>query len=212
MANKDIDARVMAALPQGEQLRAAFLPSLTSYGSGGNPYAPDSHRPEVFTGLRMPGDGWGAFIGTLGRLLTNDIAHTPVKAIADPAQREKLKKRQSVFYGAWESGAGQLLAAVQPRSKAGVVTALAVTDRALRVVYVQRRRGSHAKLGETTSLGWFCSLQQLAWVRKHPAWGEGKSYEFGFPDGSWGVLGLQGQAELEQHYPDVLPQKAATPL
>lgn len=212
MANKDIDERVAAALPQGERFRAAFLPELASYSNGGDPYAPDEHRPEVFTGLRMPGDGWGRFIGTLGRIVTSDLMHSPVKGCSDPAQREKLKKRQNVFYGGWTSSAGQLLAAVQPRSKAGVVPTVTLTDRALRVVYVQRRRGSFAKLGGATALGWSCPLNRLSWVREHPAWGTGTSYEFGFPDSSWGVLALQGEDDFRQHYPNTLPKKASMPL
>ncbi|SCK20846.1 hypothetical protein [Streptomyces sp. WMMB 322] len=62
-----------------------FRAELTSYPDSNKPYAPDEHRPEVFSGLSMPGDRWGAFIGTIGRILSNEILNSPMKGCTGPA-------------------------------------------------------------------------------------------------------------------------------
>jgi hypothetical protein len=203
MVDNVVEERVRGALPQGEQLSAVFGIELTSYPDSNKPIAPDEHRPEVFPGVHMPGDGWGGFLGTIGRILSNDVLNSPTKACTDPALRGKWQKQRKVFWGDWTSSAGQFLAAVQPRSEAGVNTYLALTDQALRFVYVQRRRGSFNKLGEATELGWSCPLSQLAWVRDHPNMG-GDSFEFGFPDGSWAVISVDSKKEFRRQFAHML--------
>lgn len=198
-----IKERVSGALPQSEPLVAVFRAELTSYPDSNKPYAPQEFRPEVFKGLSMPGDGWGSFLGGIGRLLSNDVLNTPMAASTDPALREKWQKQRKVFWGDWTSSAGRLLAALQPLSKTGVNSYLALTAQSLQVVYLQRRRGSFNKLGEATALGWSCPLSQLAYVRDHPGMG-GDCFEFGFPDGSWAVLAIDSKEEFRQHFADRL--------
>jgi hypothetical protein len=203
MVDGSIEERVARALPQGERLITVFRAELTSYPDSNKPYAPDEHRPEVFSGLSVPGDGWGSFIGTVGRILSNDVLNSPMKATTDPASREKWRKQRKVFWGDWTSSAGQLLGAMQPRSKTGVNPYLALTSHALRVVFVQRRRGSVNKLGEATELGWSCPLPHLTSVRDHPGMG-GDCFEFGFPDSSWAVLAIDSKEEFRQHFANML--------
>jgi hypothetical protein len=207
MVEKVVWERVNKALPASEQLAGIFDAVLTSYPDGNKPHAPKQHRPEVFIGLRMSGDGWGKFLGTVGRILTNDVLNSPMAACTDPALRDKWQKRRRVFWGDWTSEAGQLLAAVQPRSRTGVNTHLVLTNKNLRAVYVQRRRGSLSKLGQATELGWTCSLSQLASLRDHPGI-EGNCYEFGFADGSWAVLSVSPKQEFRKHFEHLLDNRS----
>jgi hypothetical protein len=170
-------------LPSDEKFREAFQVELASYSASKTPYAPDEHRPELFKGLSMLGDRWGAFLGFLYRLFSSDsLDPAPVNACADPELRPKWQKQRKVFWGAWESTAGQMLASMHPRSKTGVNTYLVLTSSSLRTVYLHRRRGSYHKLGNATALGWVCPLTQLAYLRKHPSL-SCDCYEFGFSDG-----------------------------
>lgn len=199
MAARGIEERIVGVLPPGEQLTAVFRAELTSYPDSNKPHAPAQYRPEVFTGQSMPGDGWGSFIGTIGRVLSNDVFNSPMQACTDPARREQWQKQRKVFWGDWTSSAGQLLAALQPSSETGVNSYLALTSHSLRVVYVQRRRGSVNKLGGATELGWSLPLSQLTSVRDHPGMG-GDCFEFGFPDASWAVLAIDSKEEFRQHF------------
>lgn len=199
-----IDDHIAEALPSGEEFRESFLVELTSYNASKKPYAPNEYRPEIFQDLSMPRDRWGGFLGTLYRLFASeDMGPTPVKACDDPALRPKWQKQRRVFWGSWESMAGQMLASMNPRSKAGVNIYLVLTSHTLRTVYLHRRRGSYTKLGGESALGWSCPLTQLAYVRTHPSI-TGDCFEFGFPDGSWGVLIVHNSKEFKQLFADKL--------
>lgn len=212
MPNK-VEERVISALPGGETFRSAFQPDFASYRNGRKTYAPDEFRPEVFVGVSMPGDGWGRFIGLIGRILINDVMNTTVEDSADPGLREEYKQDKEVFWGSWESRAGRLLAGLYPRSRTGAIPLLVLTSHNLRVVYVQRRRGSFSKLGEATELGWSCPLTEHAWVREHPH--TDKSFEFGFTDGSWAVLqfaAVDEEKDVREHFPGLLDKKTPMPF
>ena len=124
-------------------------------------------------------------------------------AADDPALRPKWQKQRRVFWGSWESMAGQMLASMNPRSKAGVNKYLVLTSTTLRTVYLHRRRGSYTKISGESALGWSCPLTQLAYVRKHPSL-TGDCFEFGFADDSWGVLIVHNSKEFKQHFADML--------
>jgi hypothetical protein len=209
----EIEERVVRSLPAGETFRSAFQPDFTSYRNGQKTYAPDEYRPEVFAGISMPGDGWGRFIGLIGRLLINDVMNTPVDDSADPGLRDEYKESKEVFWGSWESRAGQLLAALYPKSRTGAIPLLVLTSHNLRVVYVQRRRGSFSKLGPATELGWCCPLSEHAWVREHTS--TKKCFEFGFNDKSWAVLefaGVDEEKDLREHFPSILHKNMPMPF
>ncbi|MCH6160548.1 hypothetical protein [Streptomyces marispadix] len=88
-----------------------------------------------------------------------------------------------------------------------MISVLALTGSGLRIVYIQRRRGSMYRLRSGSELGWAYPLDQLSWIRKCA----GKNVEFGFPDGSWTTLVVHTDEELQQYFPSMLPETAGVP-
>lgn len=208
MAPKKLLQRVGEAVPRGEGLITAFEsePALDP-PSKKKPIAPDAHRPQVFEGMTTPSDSWGIVLSVLAKIVTAEISPSAAPVFSDPTQRDACKRENRAFYGGWTSQAGQLLAALQPRSKTGVISLLAVTGQGIRVVYVQRRRGSMYRLRDGTQLGWTYPIGEFSWVRQRA----GKNLEFGFPDGSWATVVVHTNDDLQKYFPNLLPITASTP-
>ncbi|GGO55970.1 hypothetical protein GCM10012287_48470 [Streptomyces daqingensis] len=198
--------RVTEAVPQGEEFVAAFQSEPASV-DGKQPIAPKEHRPQVFVGMNRPSDSWGTVFSVLGRLLTNDLFNYSAPMNSDAGQREKCRQEGAAFFGDWTSNAGELLAALQPQSRTGVISMLTVTTHRARVIYIQRRRGSMYRLRDGTELGWSWPLDQLAWVRQRA----GKNVQFGFPDGSWASVVAHTADDLQRYFPHMLPKAADIP-
>lgn len=198
--------RVQTLLPM-EPVLGAYGATVASAQRGGRAVVPPKERRAlIFEGHQMPGDTWGAFWGTLGRILAGDVLETPPSSLEPKADRETARKRNYRYYGEWTSAAGCLLIGLQPRSKAGVYPVLAVTEQCLHVACIQRKRGTYSKLGDAMQLT--CTIQRmdLGWVRER---GE-LTFEFGFRDGSWATLDLVS-SDMRRLFPDVLPKKTPIP-
>ncbi|GAA4075223.1 hypothetical protein [Streptomyces shaanxiensis] len=172
---KEAEERAARVLPAGERIVA------------GQPVWPGQRvpkprrgrRPRVLHGLRMPGDRWeGVKTRLLFLLVVTDLLGALFEALFDWE-----RKKGKPLKGGWNSLAGQFAAALHPVSKTtGVVQVLLLTDRQLRVTYVQRGR-RRDELGHAEP-GWAVDIQQVAWLRnRHDV--SNKNYEIGFADGSW---------------------------
>ena len=127
-----------------------------------------------------------------------DVVHLSSPSLTAGYDREKAKRRNHPYHGEWHDAAGRLLAAVQPRSRAGVYPALAITERYLHIVCIQRKRGTIAKLGTATHVTASIEQQRLAWLRER---GDA-SYEFGFDDASWVTLDAFFAEDIGQYIPN----------
>ncbi|MFG2191799.1 hypothetical protein [Streptomyces sp. NPDC048639] len=156
-------------------------------------------RPQVLRGLRMPGDRWeGAKSRAWGLLAVVDLPYAIFDRLFDCRPRKKGKP----LSGGWNSLAGQFAAALHPRSRTtGVVQLVQVTDRRLRITYLQRGRRSN-ELGAAES-GWSTDLHQVAWLRNRRDVGD-DNYEIGFVDGSWARVRLAPprQTSFIRSFPD----------
>jgi hypothetical protein len=198
--------RVQTLLPMEPVLGAYGATAAAALRGGRAMVPPKEYRTLIFEGHRMPGDTWGAFWGTLGRILAGDVLETPPTSLEPKSDRETAQKRNYRYYGEWTSAAGRLLVGLQPRSKAGVYPVLAVTEHCLHVACIQRKRGTYAKLGDAMQLTCTIQRRDLGWVRER---GE-PSFEFGFRDGSWATLDLVS-SDMGRLFPDMLSKKTPIP-
>lgn len=205
MPGLHLPERVQRALPL-ERVLGAYGAVAGPQGGGNTALPPKEHRAVIFEGRRMAGDTWGTFWATLGSILTGDILENPSPSLARRRDRETARKQNYPYYGEWTSTAGRLLAAVQPRSKAGVYPVLTVTEHNLHVVCIQRRRGTFARLGEAMHVTGTIHRGDLSWVRDR---GD-PSFEFGFRDGSWATLGLISN-DIRMLFTEVLAKKSPIP-
>ncbi|MFI6008344.1 hypothetical protein ACIBAG_05885 [Streptomyces sp. NPDC051243] len=172
---KDVEERAARVLPAGERLVAG-----QQVRRGKRvPKPRRGRRPRVLRGLRMPGDRWeGAKAWFWFFLAVMDLPGALFDALFDWG-----RKKGKPLKGGWNSLAGQFAAALHPLSKTtGVVRVVVLTDRQLRVVYVQQGRRS-GELGRAES-GWAVDVRQVAWLRNRDDVSN-KNYELGFADGSW---------------------------
>lgn len=89
----------------------------------------------------------------------------------------------------WRSTAGQFAAALHPRARTTDATyVVQLTDRHLRVTYVQCARVQGSRLGAVQP-GFVIDRARVAWLRARPDLNRG-CYEFGFVDGSWARVAL----------------------
>ncbi|MFG2552364.1 hypothetical protein [Streptomyces sp. NPDC048581] len=90
-----------------------------------------------------------------------------------------------------------------------MVQVLLLTDRHLRVTYVQRGRRS-AKLGQAEP-GWAVDIRQVTWLRNRDDVSN-KNYEIGFTDGSWACVYFSPvNRDFLDRLPSQLRHDAATP-
>ncbi|MET8677855.1 hypothetical protein ABZW18_09735 [Streptomyces sp. NPDC004647] len=147
----------------------------------------------------MPGDRWeGAKSWAWAVLAVVDLPYAIFDRLFDWRSRKKGKP----FSGGWNSLAGQFAAALHPRSRTtGVAQLVQVTNRRLRVTYLQRGRRSN-ELGAVES-GWTTDIHQVAWLRNRRDVGD-DNYELGFIDGSWARVRLAAprQTSFIRSFPD----------
>lgn len=171
------------------------------------PRPPKKIRPVVFEGERMSGDAWRSLYANPARIFTSNILNPTSPSLADGYDREKAKKRNHPQYGEWTSSAGRLLIATQPRSRAGVYPTIAIAERHLYIVCIQRQRGTLAKLGTATHVTAVFDREDVSWVRERG----NVDYEFGFTDGSWTTRGVPFADDLGSFFPNIQGKKDPIP-
>jgi hypothetical protein len=137
----------------------------------------------------MPGDRLAGFSRVFWR-----VAALP-EALGFDWLFEWRRKRGKPLKGGWDSLAGQLAAALWPVSRTtDVLSVLQLTDRLLRITYVQwgRRKGVGVGVVEH---GWSTEAHHVAWIRRRTDV-DADTYEIGFTDGSWARVGLPSQAAV----------------
>ncbi|SDP65518.1 hypothetical protein SAMN04487981_13142 [Streptomyces sp. cf386] len=172
---KEAEERAAQVLPAGERLVAGQ----PAWPGQRVPKPRRGRRPRVLRGLRMPGDRWeGVKARLLFLLVVTDLLGALFEALFDWE-----RKKGKPLKGGWNCLAGQFAVALHPISRTtGVVQVLQLTDRKLRVTYVQRGR-RRDELGHAEP-GWAVDIRQVAWLRDRRDVAN-KNYEIGFVDGSW---------------------------
>ncbi|MGW7572584.1 hypothetical protein [Streptomyces sp. NPDC054765] len=203
MKRYDIADRVRAVLPSEERAAEVFSVVHVNHNEDGGGDAPKAVRPRVLVGHRMPGDGWArafSFIPFVLKVAINDLP-SPGTGSDDPTHRVTSQKRNSRFFGTWDSLAGKLMAASQPLCTGGVVTAIAVTERNVRFIYWQNRRWG-VKIGDAHEMGPCFRRDSIAWTRLRRQ--RGGDVQIGFADGSWGTLLIPAAAAFLAAFPGSL--------
>ncbi|MGW7572582.1 hypothetical protein [Streptomyces sp. NPDC054765] len=206
----DLEQKIAAVLPAGQVYLDGFTTSRSTSSSADRCDTPDKRRPVVLTHARS---GSGDFLGKLGgfffRTLTADVpSPSGADAALDPVKRAKSQKRKKAFFGGWDSMAGQWLAAAQPRTKAGVIVAVAVTDSHFQFVYAQYNRWN-GKLDEAIELGASFRRETLSWSRLTHT--NPDEVQLGFTDGSWGTLMGPDADARAKFFPHTLGERDPTP-
>ncbi|WP_411140027.1 hypothetical protein [Streptomyces sp. x-80] len=210
MGTGNLTKRVRSALPPDGFPAAVFTVHHLLDGSEGGGDAPKELRPQVLVGHHMRGDGWAhalSFIPFAFKVVLNEFP-SPSAGSDDPAVRVQRQKQNSKFFGSWDSLAGKLMAAAQPRCSGGVTTTFALSGDQARFVYWQRRRWG-AKLGDAHELGESFRRDSIAWTRRRSKnLGE---FQFGFDDGSWGTLLTPDSDAFVEQFPHTLTHKDPIP-
>jgi hypothetical protein len=197
---KDVRARAAEALPDGERL----LGSEVTLPGHRLPKPRRGRRPRVLLGLRMPGDRLAGVSRVFWRLV-------PLPEIGGFDWLFEWRRRHGKpLEGGWNSLGGHLAAALWPVSKTtGVLPVLQLTDRRLRIAYVQRARRRGARQLGVVEQGWSTEAHHVAWIR-HRTDVDADTYEIGFTDGSWARVCLpsHGAVNFFQAFPEHLRQAA----
>ncbi|MFJ9088358.1 hypothetical protein ACIRL3_38705 [Streptomyces sp. NPDC102384] len=176
------------------------------------PAAPTEMRPEVFNNLRRSGNVFSKVWAASYQLFLGGDNKPPAgpNFSGDPNKREKYKESNRAFWGGWNSVAGQLEAATQPRSGwLCIHSFLVLTPEHLQVFYAPSAQATEYEVGEGAQAGWQIPRSRLSWIRKHHK-KEG-CFEFGFDDGSWCTLYLPAHEEAMPQIPGILAAGAPTP-
>ncbi|MEV5597353.1 hypothetical protein [Streptomyces sp. NPDC052496] len=202
----DLEEKIVAALPRGERFVGGF--SVMRAATGRDAVScdvPAQRRPRVLAG---EGGLWGALLSGFFKGAVNDVGSPSTReSVEDPAGRPERQERNASFFGGWDSLAGQWLAAAQPRSRAGLVTAVVLTDRQVRFVYVPSRRLT-GRLGDTVEWGACFSRDVLAWTRRRDT---SLDVQFGFTDGSWGTVTVAPEEDFLKAFPGTLSHLVPIP-
>ncbi|MEU7224538.1 hypothetical protein [Streptomyces chrestomyceticus] len=202
----DLEQKIVAALPRDERFAGGFTVMRATTGRDAvSSDAPAQRRPQVLAG---EGGLWGAVLSAFFKGVINDVGSPSTReSIEDPAVRPKRQQRNASFFGGWDSLAGQWLAAAQPRSRAGLVTAVVLTDEQLRFVYVPSRRLT-GRLGDTVELGASFPRDSLTWTRRRNT---ALDVQFGFSDGSWGTVVVAPEEDFLKAFPGTLGHEEPIP-
>ncbi|MFF3496761.1 hypothetical protein ACFYWS_36100 [Streptomyces sp. NPDC002795] len=215
-ADGNVDAvrpRVVALLPPGTPVTGPFTVSRLDWSREREPVAPSDRRPEVF------GDAYGPVgTGQKAKLVVttlfwgdeNTPKSGPRNICDDPEKREKFKRRNRGFWGGWDSLAGQLEAAIQPRSRWWYVYSfLVLTPDGIQVFYAPSGVMPPSDIAdEGAEAGWHCPRSQLAWIRHQE---KEELFEFGFADGSWATLHLPNPEAFTTQVSGILQAGAPRP-
>ncbi|MEU0738326.1 hypothetical protein [Streptomyces sp. NPDC006134] len=171
------EARGLAssALPAGERLVDSHVVVIGE----GVPTPPGRLRADVFPDAGSATDRRLDRAAKAERFLDR---MNPVNAVVD-AFDDRGGRAEQTLSGGWESAAGQLACALQPRAGSNFVSVLLLGDRGLHVVHVQKSPNGH-KAGPGTHYGWGVPLRRVTWFRKRNGAKHG-THEIGFDDGSW---------------------------
>ncbi|MFJ9178759.1 hypothetical protein [Streptomyces sp. NPDC102360] len=210
---KDMSPRVAALLPPGTPVTGPFTINRLNWWREREPVAPADRRPEVFSdGDDSVGTGQKAKVvaSTLFWGDENAAKTGPKNICDDPGKREKYKRRKRGFWGGWDSLAGQLEAAIQPRSRWWYVYSfLVLTPDGLQVFYAPSAVMPPSGIeDEGVEAGWHCPRSQLAWIRHQK---KAELFEFGFADGSWATLNLPDHEAFTTQVSGILPVGATRP-
>lgn len=145
----------------------------------GVPAPPGDLRADVFPEAGSATDRWLDRAAKAERFLDR---MNPVNAVVD-AFDDRGGRAEQALSGSWESAAGQLACALQPRAGGNFVSVLLLGDHGLHVVHVQKSPDGR-KVGPGTHYGWGAPLRRVAWIRKRDGAKHG-THEIGFDDGSW---------------------------
>lgn len=159
-------------------------------------------RPWVFDGLRLPRDRRvGIERKVLSALLWWLILAYPFALLLDLLLDWYPRGKGPALRGGRNSLAGRFAAALHPRARTtGVAYAVQVTDRHLRVTYVQRSRDGR-QLGAVQP-GFTADRSQVAWLRHRPDI-DRRAHELGFTDGSYARIALR--PPVRRHFTAVFP-------
>lgn len=152
-------------------------------------------RTRVFDGMRLPGDRWRGFWNRVGLCLLAGplIWHVltyPFRLLLEFLSEWFPRGKGRALGGGWDSQAGRFAASLFPRARTtGVTYVVQLTDRRLRVTYVQHARWRSWRLGAVEP-GFAVDRSDVAWLRPRPDISR-NSYEFGFIDGSWARVALR---------------------
>ncbi|MBU7599353.1 hypothetical protein JGS22_017455 [Streptomyces sp. P38-E01] len=187
---REVVERAALVLPADERLVASH-----HLGPGYRLRRPRrGRRPLAFDGLRMPGDRWRGFWRALGRclsvgLLLWGLLGYPFSLLLEYLSERHPRGRGRALGGGWDSQAGRFAAALFPRAPTtGVTHVVQLSDRHLRVAYVQCARAHPSMLGAVDS-GFVVDRTEVVWLRPRPDISR-QSCEFGFRDGSWARVSL----------------------
>lgn len=187
---REVVVRAAGVLPDGERLLASH-----HLAPGYRMRRPRrGRRPLVFDGLRMPGDRRRGFWRGVGNcLMVGFVLWTfllyPFQFLFDALTEWYPRGKGRALGGGWNSHAGAFAAALHPRARTTDATYVAqLTDRHLRVTYVQCARVEGSQLGAAQP-GFVLDRARVAWLRARPDVSR-TSYEFGFVDGSWARVAL----------------------
>lgn len=111
------------------------------------------------------------------------ITWNPFEAFFEAVFWREAKKPGKPFHGGWNSMAGHLACAIEPRTKNRLAVLLQVTDHRLQLAYVSRARYITGGLGPA-EVGWSTDLRNVTWIRDRSDVAGG-DHEIGFVDGSW---------------------------
>ncbi|MEU7151577.1 hypothetical protein AB0B15_26635 [Streptomyces sp. NPDC045456] len=202
----DLEQKIVAALPQDERFVGGFSVMRATTGQDSvSSDAPAERRPRALAG---EGALWGAGISASFKGVINDVGSPSAReGTEDPAKRPKRQRKNASFFGGRDSLAGQWLAAAQPRSRAGLVTTVVLTDKRLRFEYILRRRLT-GRLGDTVELGASFSPDSLTWTRRRNTH---LDMQFGFTDGSWGTVMAAPEEDFLQVFPGTLSHLVPIP-
>ncbi|MFD7297899.1 hypothetical protein ACFV9W_31835 [Streptomyces sp. NPDC059897] len=205
--------RVAALLPPGTPVTGPFAVNRLDWWREREPVAPADRRPEVFADERGP-VGTGQKTKLVASTLFWGDENAPkngTKNICDdPGKREKFKRRKRGFWGGWDSLAGHLQTAIQPRSRWWYVYSfLVLTPDRLQVFYAPSAEMPPSDIAdEGAEVGWHCPRSQLAWIRHQK---KEELFEFGFADGSWATLHLPNPKAFATQVSGILPAGAPRP-
>lgn len=207
-----MSARVGALLSPGTPVTGPFAINRLDWWREREPVAPADRRPEVFDDIESDvGTGQKAKVVASTLFYGDDNAskNGPKQICDDPDKREKFKRRNRGFWGGWDSSAGLLEIAIQPRSRWWYVRSfLVLTPDVLQVFYAPCVASDSFVLAEGVEAGWRCPRSQLGWIRRQK---KDMLFEFGFTDGSWATLHLPHHEAFTTQVSGILSTGAPRP-
>ncbi len=202
----------------GEQVRGLF-----AFGDAGHSLISNKRRIEILHGYERSGSGLRRLLISLLEGLGGPPAGEDTRRPTTPEERAKLQQKSTKrtigwiracwHFGDWDSTAGQLLVASQPKSRSRFASYLAVTPTKLLVFHVLNATRS-ANFGSAAEANWTIPIQQLTWTRDSRDKLNDGGLQLGFADGSWMTLvaaAVHGFPDYGEVFPEILPRTQPIP-